>query len=97
MGSDCRFLFQGLKSVLECVLKKYILVFEISFMPTVSFDQTHPLPPNNSQICVCENLNQEWQKISMTMHSKAVEVGSVAFWRVCPISTEVPPTVAVGT
>lgn len=26
--------------MLEC----YILIFEISFMPVVSFDQTHPLP-----------------------------------------------------
>lgn len=53
--------------------KKYILIFEISFMPTVSFDQIHPLPLTTPKICVCKNLNQEWQKISMAMHRKAVE------------------------
>lgn len=32
----------------------------------------------------------------MVMPSKAVEVGSVAFWRVCAISTEVAPDCGRG-
>lgn len=42
MRLDCRFLFQGLKSVVESS-KNYILSFEIACIEIAS-DQTHPLP-----------------------------------------------------
>lgn len=76
MGLDCRFLFQGLKSVLKCVLKKIHSYFW-DFIHAYSFTWSNSSPPpNNPQICV--NLNQEWQKISVACTVKLLRLGQ---WR----------------